>query len=88
MAAVEELCSLKWVFHVECLRFCNMDPIKDELHRFARQTTTESHHQSTASLSQAAHIFYIICQRYQSHRISLCPLTTMKSAFVKSNCVT
>ena len=36
MAAVEELCSLKWVFHVECLRFCNMDLIKDELHRFAR----------------------------------------------------
>ena len=36
MAAVEELCSLKWVFHVECLRFCNMDLIKDEVHRFAR----------------------------------------------------
>lgn len=36
MAAVEELCSLKWVFQVECLRFCNIDPIKDELHRFAR----------------------------------------------------
>ena len=51
-------------------------------------TTTESHHQSTASLSQAAQIFYIVWQRYQTHRISLCPLTTMKSAFVKSNCVT
>ena len=36
MAAVEELCSLKWVFHVECLRFCNMDLIKDEVHKFAR----------------------------------------------------
>ena len=34
-------------------------------------TTTESHHQSTASLSQAAQICYIIFQGYQPYRISL-----------------